>query len=538
MKGPCTPIRLLIALALIIGTGILPGCLNNGPTTSKDTQANPLNTNKYLPGSDCDTYGLRKSIMDSSGEVLAIDRYKNGRTERLYPYGTMAAPVLGFISQDGRGLDGVEHYYDAYLSPSGSKYPAESDGIVLTLQRRIQKMTEQDLARQMRRLGAKSGCLIMMDMETGEIIAMASLPSWNPALVWSQPDIPLTNWALRATVDPWILFPVLSWLDQIQEMHAGNSSASSLPPRMPTGRSPGHTKKFRWAELSPGLVLWGPWRERELETMPMPKNLIKRMWKLGIGEKTGIDLPGEQAGSLPTAPPLSWDELRYCNTTATPLQVLKAFSRLLRQAPIGPLHVCTSFENRHIDPNGHGKDGRSSIVKATKGTKAQASSSRLQQLLATTDGPSLVGVRWFSETGKTALPWDNQVVSLGFWPPRTPKISYISVLNHISKDPRKRRGTMGHTIAIAMRAWKITASRKRNDNGVKTALKDLQMGNRGKMPSLMGKSMRAAFDILRTMGVRPRLEGRGIVVAQVPRAGTRLRPGTSCKIICKERINR
>ncbi len=533
MKGPCTPIRLLIALALIAEAGLLPGCLGKGPGTGKGPHDKTADTSTHVYSNDHDTYGLRKSIMDSSGEVLAIDHYRNGRPERIYPYGTMAAPVLGFISQDGRGLDGVEHYYDSYLSPAGSKYLATGDGIVLTLQRKIQKLAERDLATQMRRLGAANGCLIVLDMKTGGILAMASLPSWDPASVWNQPDIPLINWALRATVDPWILFPVLSWLDQAQGMRGDmNMSLASAK-----GAS-GHTKKFGWAELSPTLILWGPWKEKELEDMPLPRNLINRMWKLGLGEKTGIDLPGEQAGSLPTAPPLSWDEIKYCNATATPLQVLEAFSRLLEQGPTGPPHVCTPFENHHLIPSGSVKEREGPGVTALNGAKRQKSTNRLEVLLATPDGPSLVGVRWFPGEERATAPRYYQVVSLGFWPPSTPRISYVSVLNHVSKDPRKCRGTMGHTITIAKRAWSITASRERNSNRLKASSQDFPARDRGRMPSLNGKSMRAAFDILRTMGMRPRLEGRGIVVAQVPRAGTRIRPGTTCKIICKERRNR
>ena len=123
-------------------------------------------------------------------------------TQRVYPEGTLAAQVLGFVNNDGDGQYGVEQYYNDKLSGTpgvlqtitdvrkipltiGAKdisIPAQDgEDIVLSIDRNVQSQAEQILAEGLQNAKATSGSIVVMDPQTGRVLAMANLPSYDPA---------------------------------------------------------------------------------------------------------------------------------------------------------------------------------------------------------------------------------------------------------------------------------------------------------------------------------------------------------------------
>lgn len=99
--------------------------------------------------------------------------------ERYYPQGSMAAHVLGYVSADGRGHVGMEQVYDKQLTdPASRATPA-----VLSLDTRVQGALEDELMRGIQLTNAKGAAGIVLDVDSGEIVALASLPSFNPNLI-------------------------------------------------------------------------------------------------------------------------------------------------------------------------------------------------------------------------------------------------------------------------------------------------------------------------------------------------------------------
>ena len=97
-------------------------------------------------------------------------------TQRLYPQSTMAAHALGFLSTDGHGMAGMERVLDgALLDPRRHGQPVE-----LSLDTRVQGAMESELARAMGTFGARAGSGVVLDVDTGEVVAMVSLPTFNP----------------------------------------------------------------------------------------------------------------------------------------------------------------------------------------------------------------------------------------------------------------------------------------------------------------------------------------------------------------------
>ena len=100
-------------------------------------------------------------------------------TERYYPQGSMAAHVLGFVGADGHGHVGMEEVFDKRLTdPNNRGVPA-----VLSIDTRVQGALEDELSKGMMESNAKGAAGIILDVDTGEVLALASLPSFNPNLI-------------------------------------------------------------------------------------------------------------------------------------------------------------------------------------------------------------------------------------------------------------------------------------------------------------------------------------------------------------------
>lgn len=136
-----------------------------------------------------------RNMEDTRGIVLEED------TKRSYVYGSLASNILGFTGYDNQGLNGIEVSYDSVLSGKDGKKsvavssggselpyayeqyidPENGESIVLTIDETIQHIAESRLTEAVEKYGVKEeGCIIVMDPKTGEILAMAATPGYDP----------------------------------------------------------------------------------------------------------------------------------------------------------------------------------------------------------------------------------------------------------------------------------------------------------------------------------------------------------------------
>ena len=113
----------------------------------------------------------RGAIRDATGLVLATTG-PGRRARREYPQGPLAGHLVGFVGVDPRGLEGVEHYYDSVLS--------QGDDVELTLRADVQTAAEQAIARALVASGGRWACAIVVAAETGEVLALAQAPAFDP----------------------------------------------------------------------------------------------------------------------------------------------------------------------------------------------------------------------------------------------------------------------------------------------------------------------------------------------------------------------
>ncbi len=452
--------------------------------------------------------GLKLKDMRLKG-IEILEKYK-----RVYPCGSLASPVLGFVDQDGRGLEGIEYTYDSLLSHTNvPQIHAGGRELTLTLEKNIQSSAEKVLGSQIKRLKADKGCLVIMSVKNGEILALASKPSWDPERFWELPATNITNHSLQDNVDLMVLAPLLNRM--FEQSKLPKSKIRSLNEM---------AHKWKWETLGKGLVLWSPWAEQELKDLISYDDLSRDLWSLGFGQFTGIDLPGEGQGSLSSAMPRSHNCFLHRGITASPIQILRAFSALINGNILVTPHVALQSPKEFLTSGSSVKDQRQAKIPWL----TEELMLRSRENLAVRGGPSLASIRWDEQSEQISTQFPAQVTALGFWPEKSPKVSYIVLLNGVKIDPRERRGTLGRALIVAKQAAQMPLKDEWRTVKNQKTKKELS-----RMPNLKGKSIRQALDILQSIGISTKLKGVGTVIAQKPRSGTPLNGVKVCSITCK-----
>ncbi|HVQ44992.1 MAG TPA: penicillin-binding protein 2 [Candidatus Saccharimonadia bacterium] len=270
------------------------------------------------------------------------------RDYRSYPEGQLAAQALGFVNADGEGQYGIEGYLDDALAGKPGQLAAKTDthGIpiatadnvvkpavdgasyVLTIDRNIQAMAEQELAAQIQKVKAKSGSIVVMDPSNGAVRAMANFPSFDPNSYSKVTDFSVfVNQVVSSQFEPGSglkAFTMAAGLDQSKvrpdttyddpgQIKVGDRTISNAD-----GDKPGKNKTMTMVlrdSLNTGVVfvlrmLGG---DPNKITLAGKKVLYDYFTKhFGFGERTGIEQSSEAAGSVlgPTT-----NDVTYANMT-------------------------------------------------------------------------------------------------------------------------------------------------------------------------------------------------------------------------------
>src|SRR5690606_34765854 len=165
--------------------------------------------------------GQQVAQLDFIASALSIDPVPR----RSYPQGTLASQVMGFVGGDLRGYYGVEGYYHSQLAGRErdqrisnipfdvpqNNFSDRGNDIVLTIDRDIQFLAESELQRAIAESGATRGTIIIMNPRNGDILAMASYPSFDPNNYTEITDASvLVNPAIGEQYEPGSVFKVIT----------------------------------------------------------------------------------------------------------------------------------------------------------------------------------------------------------------------------------------------------------------------------------------------------------------------------------------
>ncbi len=303
---------------------------------------------------------LKKRVSKEVGDKIASLKltgiYWKPKLRRRYPGGEFAAHLLGFVNLAGEGAYGLEEYYGSLLQgtdlvPEGNAHyqggtvafafpqlPLPQDGphLVLTLDRNIQYLVEQELANAVARYQADGGTIIVMDPKTGAILAMANYPSYDPNRFYEVPRELYelyVNPAVSRQYEPGSVFKILT-------MAAGLDAGVIEPDS--TFYDSGSIKVGGATIYNPdrrahGLVTMTDILAHSLNvgvayvsTSLGEETFYTYLERFGCGYPTGVDLSGEVAGTLKEPGSENWHESDLGTNSfgqgvaVTPLQMVAA----------------------------------------------------------------------------------------------------------------------------------------------------------------------------------------------------------------------
>lgn len=348
--------------------------------------------------------------------------------KRYYPNDALAANVIGFVGTDDEGLDGVEQALDPLLKGEVREERLTVDGqrrpildsifagrrvygndycktVSLTIDSTIQFMVEQELDRAMAENNPDSITAIVMDPKTGEILAMASRPSYNPNRFWEYPQENWKNRAVSFIYEPGSTFKAVVAGAALQEGIVTPNQVFFDPGYvMVSGR-----RIQNWSNESYGAVTFTDIVKKSLNTGFAQVGLSLGAEKMmhytrvfGFGERTGIDLPGEEEGILFNA-----DDMRDSDiaTTAigqsiavTPLQLVTAMAAIANGGTL--MHPYIVREIRNPDGSIYEERAPREIRRVLEPTVDRTLIGLLEQVVASGGGKK-AGVKGYRIAGKT-----------------------------------------------------------------------------------------------------------------------------------------
>ena len=249
------------------------------------------------------------------------------KNERVYPQGNMAAHILGYYNPDADVAAGVELtakdileeveqnvnfektpdgdiIYEVSTDPAATTAPLRGKSITLTIDSAIQHVCEVELAKVIKEKGAIRGTVIVMNPKNGEILGYAVQPSYNPNNYKKATLTQLTNWTLSDVFEPGSTFKVLTIASALETGRIKENSKILDSGKLEVDKwtiknydydvhpFPGAIDLYYLFEHSSNV---GSAKVALMMTKQEHYNMLKRF---GIGEKTGIDLPGESRGLI------------------------------------------------------------------------------------------------------------------------------------------------------------------------------------------------------------------------------------------------
>lgn len=242
--------------------------------------------------------------------------------ERYYPCGNLACHIVGFTSADNRGLEGIELQYDKELSGASAQDIFFADairrpirmkqksgvlkdgvGIILTIDAAIQQFVREELLKQYKEFQAESAIAIVADPKTGAILAMVSLPDYNPDQASEIKTDRLKNRALNDQFEPGSILKPFAAAIALDCGKVSLNTVINCEYGSYRGKGFGRIGEYgnhRYGNLTVREILIHSSNigMAKIGQMLGKEKLYKGMKLFGFGQKTGIDMPGEEEGRL------------------------------------------------------------------------------------------------------------------------------------------------------------------------------------------------------------------------------------------------
>ena len=319
-------------------------------------------------------YIARKVDIERANALKELDLAGIGfldDSRRVYPFGELAAQVLGFVGVDNIGLTGIEKQYDDVLAgtpgrilaerdPSGrpipggvshTELPVDGEDIQLTIDKDIQHKAQMVLAETVKSSGAIGGNVIVMDANDGSIYAMASYPGFDPNNFRSADQSAVRNRALTDVYEPGSTLKALTVAAAIDRGLFTPESVFDLPATIQIGgRTIGEARRREFARMNLAEILAFSSNVGSVKLgMAMgPETLYDYFDRFGLNEAPGIDFPGQARGIL--IPVDQWSPSTLGTLTygqgisLTPMQLARAMCAIANGGTLPAPHFLSSAD--------------------------------------------------------------------------------------------------------------------------------------------------------------------------------------------------
>jgi cell division protein FtsI (penicillin-binding protein 3) len=288
--------------------------------------------------------------------------YFQEENQRFYPKRDLAAHVLGFVDTDERGLGGIESELDQQIRGKSEKIVVMADArqrwfdgsesqrerganVVLTLDEKIQYIAQRELAAAIDKTHAQAGSVIVMNPNTGEILALANWPKFNPNAAATVPAEARMNRSVSAVYEPGSTFKLITLAaafdqnlvrpDEVFDCENGSIILS--------GHRIHDHKRFGLLSVADILAKSSDVGAIKIALLLGPQRFYDYIRAFGFGSPTGVDLPGESRGML--KPPEAWSGISIGSVSMgqevalTPIQLITAVSAIANGGTLYRPHV-------------------------------------------------------------------------------------------------------------------------------------------------------------------------------------------------------
>lgn len=498
-------------------------------------------------------------------------------TQRYYPEQSLGSQVLGFVNSKGEGREGLEGQLNSRLSGSTVVVQRRRDRhgrdvdhplgidpqthagytVHTTLDRSIQRLTERALEGVVERHEPLSATAIVVQVDTGDILAMANVPDFNPNAIG--PDAaPRKNHAVQDAIEPGSVFKPFTVAIALEE---GLVSEHSL---IDCEGGAWRVKRTRIHDDHPHGVI------TVSEVIKYSSNIGAAKLALGVGaptflsslkrfgfaSRTGVELPGERRGFLRDPDRIRPIELATTaygqGTTSTPLQLAMAIATLANDGVRMRPRLVTRIEDAHGVPE---QIHLPEVVERVVSPETARAVARMMVTVTEPGGTAtrarIPGYLVAGKTGTAEKVKDGAYTSarigsfVGFVPADDPVLAIVVVVDEPSKGSR-------YGGIVAAPAFAEIAAGALRELGVppnpellepmdeeapavaeaeQEPLRLTWVGDAWRMPDFSGRPLRDVLASVQTSGLRLQIEGGGHAVTQRPAVGETLTPGDTLTLV-------
>jgi cell division protein FtsI (penicillin-binding protein 3) len=491
---------------------------------------------------------------------------------RHYPQGPLAGHVIGFVGRDSEGLEGLELKYNDYIrgetgssvterdalgrrvlvgGVGGLQIPPGSD-IHLTLDTSIQHMAEKELEAAVSKHRAKAGVAIVVEPRTGEVLALANYPSFDPNHYTKLTADQRRNRAVTDSFEPGSTFKTILAAAALEEEVVGKEDLfyCEMGKYPFAGKIIHDTHPHGWLSFAKILQVSSNIGFTKVAEKVKKDRYYKYIEKFGFGKVSGIDVPGEIPGLVRR--PESWATIDLAThafgqgIATTPLQMAMAYAAIAN----GGFLMRPYITRRIVSPRGE------ILLENQPHVVRRAISEKNAKLLAamlsdvTNDGGTgtMAKIEGFDVAGKTGTAQKADPVHggyskkrlssfVGFVPANDPRLVALVLIDEpegqvyggVVAAPAFRNIMQSALRRMAVapdKATPVAATAKQIEPSLARPIKrseaiPLADLNADAVPSFIGLSFREALEKAQSLNVKVRLQGSGYVVKQAPAAGGR-----------------